>query len=195
MSYRTIDFHIRGIAPLVMHNGQLANPMNKFAKAMKAITSKRKKTDEDHIELAHLEFLGGLYVDERGRPVLPGEVLEATIVGGAKKTKKGKDAKSAIIVDGNFPVIYDGPKTPEALWEDERFRYVAGVVVGQSRVMRTRPMFKNWECKFTVHYLDEVLDAKEVIDFVETAGRMVGLIDGRPRFGRFEVLANSAVAA
>ena len=86
-------------------------------------------------------------------------------------------------------MIYDGPKTPETLWEDERFRYVAGVVVGQSRVMRTRPMFKNWECKFTVHYLEEVFDAKEVIDFVDTAGRMAGLLDGRPRFGRFEIVA------
>jgi len=189
MSYKTIDFHICGVAPLLMHNGQLANPMNKFAKAMKAITSKRKKTDEDHIELARLEFLGGLYADDQGRSVLPGEVIEGTIVAGAKKTKKGKDAKSAIIVDGNFPLIYDGPKTPKTLWEDERFRYVAGVVVGQSRVMRTRPMFKNWECKFTVHYLEEVFDAKEVIDFVDTAGRMAGLLDGRPRFGRFEIVA------
>ena len=94
MSYKTIDFHIRGVAPLLMHNGQLANPMNKFAKAMKAVTSKRKKTDEDHIELARLEFLGGLYADDQGRAVLPGEVIEGTIVAGAKKTKKGKDAKT-----------------------------------------------------------------------------------------------------
>ena len=194
MSYKTIDFHVRGVAPLLMHNGQLANPMNKFAKAMKAITSKRKKTDEDHAQLADLEFTGGLYVDEQGRPVLPGEVVEATIVAGAKKTKKGKDAKSAIIVDGNFPVIYDGPKTVDGLCGDERFRYVAGVVVGQSRVMRTRPMFKNWECKFTVHYLDEVFDPQEVIDFVETAGRVAGFGDCRPRFGRFEVVSNSAAA-
>ena len=42
--------------------------MNKFAKAMKAITSKRKKTDEDYIELARLEFFGGLYADDQGRP-------------------------------------------------------------------------------------------------------------------------------
>jgi len=39
MSYKTIDFHVRGVAPLLMHNGQIANPVNKFAKAMKAITS------------------------------------------------------------------------------------------------------------------------------------------------------------
>jgi len=191
--YQTIDFHVRGVAPLLMHNGQLANPMNSIAKAMKAITSKRKKTDEDYAALANLEFMGGLYTDEQKRPVLPGEVIEGTIVAGAKKTKKGKDAKSAIIVDGNFPLIYDGPKTADGLCGEERFRYVAGVVVGQSRIMRTRPMFKTWECKFTVHYLDDVLNPQEVTDFVETAGRVAGFGDGRPRFGRFEVVSNSAV--
>ena len=124
--------------------------------------------------------------------MLPGEVLEATITGGARKTKKGKDAKSAIIVDGVFPLIYDGPKTPEALWVEERFRYDGCVVVGASRIMRTRPIFKNWECKFTVHYLDEVFDAHEVIEFMDAAGRMVGLLDGRPRFGRFEIVSPAA---
>jgi hypothetical protein len=159
---------------------------------LKAITAKRKKTDEDYAELASLEFLGGVYVDEEGRPVVPGEVIEGTIVSGAKKTKKGKDAKAAIIVDGNFPLIYDGPKTAEALRDNERFRYVAGVVVGQSRVMRTRPMFKTWECRFTVHYLPDVLNPQEVVEFVQTAGRVAGFGDGRPKFGRFEIVSNSA---
>jgi hypothetical protein len=192
MSYQTIEFHVRGVAPLLMHNGQLANPLNKWSKAMKTITSNRKKTDEDYAQLANLEFLGSLYVNEEGRAVLPGEVIEGTIVSGAKRTKQGKDAKSAIIVDGNFPLLYDGPKTPETLRDDERFRYVAGVAVGQSRVMRTRPIFKTWECKFAVSFLDDMLNAQEVIDFVETAGRVAGFGDGRPRFGRFEILSHSA---
>jgi len=190
--YKTIDFHVRGAAPLLMHSGQLANPTNKFAKAIKVITGKRKKTDEDYITLSDLEFRGGLYVDEQGRPVIPGEVIEGTIVSGAKKTKKGKDAKSGIIVDGNFPLIYDGPKSVEGLLADERFRFITGAVVGQSRIMRTRPIFKTWEVKFTVSYLGDVFNPQEVIDFVETAGRVAGFGDWRPRFGRFDVLSHSA---
>jgi len=190
--YQTIDFHVRGVAPLLMHNGRLADPMNPVAKAMKAITSKRKKTDEDLIQLANLEFLGGLYVNEQGAPVLPGEVIEGALVNGAKKTKRGKDAKSAIIVDGNFPLIYTGPKTAEGLCSDSHFRYVALVRIGQVRIMRTRPMFKEWECKFTVHYLEEVFNPQEVLDFVTTAGRVAGFGDGRPRFGRFEIVSSTA---
>ena len=51
---------IRGIAPLLMHNGQLANPLNPLAKEMKKVTSVRTKTDEHHLELQRLEFLAGL---------------------------------------------------------------------------------------------------------------------------------------
>jgi len=43
-----------------MHNGQLADPMNRFTKAIKEITGKRKKSDSDHMEISHLEFLGSL---------------------------------------------------------------------------------------------------------------------------------------
>jgi hypothetical protein len=194
MTYKTVQFQIEGVAPLLMHNGQLADPMNKFAKALKKVSSKKKKTDEDYEELARHEFMGGLYVNEEGHPVIPGEVLEATISSGAKNTKKGKVAKSAIIVDGNFPVIYEGPKTAEKLFEDDNFRHVCGVKVGQARVMRTRPKFNKWAVKFTVHYLPDVLDEREIATFVEDAGRIYGLCDGRPRFGRFNVVKTSADA-
>ncbi len=194
MCYKTIEFHVRGVAPLLMHNGQLANPRNKFAKAMKEITSKRKKTEEDHNALADLEFLGGLYVDDDGHPTLPGELVEAAIVNGAKKTKNGKNAKAAIIVDGNASLVYTGPKTAEELKNDDRFRHIASVSVGQSKVMRTRPIFKTWEVTFTVSYLPDTFNENEVVSFVEAAGRIAGFGDGRPRFGRFEIVKTGAAA-
>lgn len=186
--YRTLDFEIRGVSPLLMHNGRLADPLNPFAKAIKAISGKRKKTDADYAEMAKIEFLGGLYTDEDGQAVIPGEVLEATIVAGAKTSKKGKAAKSAIIVDGIFPLVYDGPKSPDALFDDANYRHVVGVRVNQARVMRTRPKFNRWGLRFQVNYLPDVLDVAEVADFVAVAGRICGLGDGRPRFGRFDVV-------
>jgi len=194
MSYKTVEFEIEGVSPLLMHNGQMANPLNKFAKELKKISGKRKKTDDDYAEMSRIEFLGGLYVNGDKVPVIPGEVLEATISSGAKNTKKGKVSKSCIIVDGNFPIIYDGPKSPEKLFEDENFRHICGVKVGQARIMRTRPKFNTWSLKFTVHYLPDVVDAREILTFVEDAGRVSGLCDGRPRFGRFNVVKHSAAA-
>lgn len=186
--YQQIKFHVRGIAPLLMHNSQLANPLNSFAKALKKVTSKKKKTDLDYAEMGRIEFLGGIYTDKEGRPVIPGEMIEATIVAGAKIRRLGKVAKSALIVEGNALLVYPGPKTAEKLVDDESFRNASLVKVNQSRIVRTRPQFDTWECEFTVHYLPDVADADVVKEWVETAGRVCGFGDWRPRYGRFEVL-------
>ncbi len=186
--YQQLKFRVRGVAPLLMHNGQLSNPLNQFSKAAKKISGKRQKTDEDYAELARIGFLGGLYTNKEGQPVLPGELIEATIVGGATKKKKGKVAKAAVIVEGNALLKYKGPKTADKLVEDESFRNSASVKIGQARVIRTRPQFDKWECEFTVHYLPDQVDAEDVKEWVEIAGRIVGFGDWRPRYGRFEVL-------
>ena len=89
MSYRTIRFRITGVAPLVMHNGQLANPLNPFAKALSRVSGKRKKTEADYEELARIEFLGGLYVGDDG-PCIPGEVIEGALFRAAKKMRRGE---------------------------------------------------------------------------------------------------------
>jgi len=190
--YQQLKFRVRGVCPLLMHNGQLADPLNKFAKAMKKISGKRGKTDEDFAELARIEFLGSLYTDKTGKPVLPGELIEATIVKGAKQKKKGPKAKAGIIVDGNAPLIYSGPKTAEQLVKDDSFRLATPVKVQQSRVVRTRPKFDEWECEFTVHYLPDQVDTDDLKDWLEVAGRVCGFGDWRPRYGRFEVVEVAA---
>ena len=70
--YQTRTYRIEGVDPILMHNGQLANPRNSYAKSMKAISSKRNKTGDDFDELARLEFCGGLYMtDGNGKPCVP----------------------------------------------------------------------------------------------------------------------------
>ena len=39
-----MKFKIEGISPLLMHNEQLADPLNAFAQQVAEISSKRKKT-------------------------------------------------------------------------------------------------------------------------------------------------------
>ena len=188
MAYQTMKVRIVGVAPLLMHNSQLADPMNKFTRAIKEITAKgRKKTDSDLEQLAHLEFIGGLYLDEKGHPAVPGECIEGMIRDGARKGRKGKDAQCGIISDGIWPLIYDGPKDAEKLWLDERFRDYRGVRVNNSRVMRMRPKFMEWALEFGVSFQEEVLNLADLKKWLIDAGQFVGFVDGRPRFGRFEV--------
>lgn len=187
--YKTIEVELKGISPLLVHNGQLANPLNEFTKALKKVTKKRGKTDSDHEEVARLEFMGSLYLDDKGRPVIPGECIESMLCDAARKAKLGQQAKAGIICDGNWPIIYNGPKNAEGLWENPHFRDIRKAKVQKASVMRCRPIFREWSLKFTIHYLPDVLNESEIRDMLVTAGRIVGLCDFRPKFGRFEVAA------
>ena len=54
-----VKYHLEGASPLLMHNGALADPLNFWAKKMKEITAKQKKTDADHEEIGRLEWRAG----------------------------------------------------------------------------------------------------------------------------------------
>ena len=55
----TLQLTIKGVSPLLLHNGQTANPLNKYARQLKAVSGKRNKTDEDFEAMAKIEFLAG----------------------------------------------------------------------------------------------------------------------------------------
>lgn len=175
-----------GTAPLLVHNIRLANPLDPIAKAMKAVSSKRVKTEDDHAELARLEFLGGLYIDDQVGPYLPGQNIERSLTDGARITKAGKKVERGLFVtDDVVPLLYNGPRSGSALWEDENFRSVLAVKVGTSRVMRTRPMFRDWSLEADGELDPSVLAIDELASIAETSGAMTGLGDYRPRYGRF----------
>jgi hypothetical protein len=58
---------------------------------------------------------------------------------------------------------------------------------GTSRVIRTRPIFREWSAELVVKFLPSLLNEKDVRSFLVTAGEQIGLLDWRPRFGRFSV--------
>lgn len=185
--YKQVTLRIIGLTPLVVHNGQLADPLNKFSKAMKDVTGKRKKVDADHEELARLEFLGGLYLKE-SRPYMPGVALEAMMISAAKKQRNGADFKAGMIIEDSPFIEYDGPKSPDEMWLDEKFRLTVGVKLnGKVRIMRTRPQFPEWALQFTVTYIEELLNRRDIIDTATLAGWQIGLCEWRPKFGRFKV--------
>lgn len=184
----TTTIKISGLTPLIMHNGQLADPLNDAAKALSRLTSKKSKTEDDHLAVRKCEWHGGLYVNNAGAPCLPGEVIEASLVEGAKKYKLGKVAKGGIIVLGDYALEYDGPKSVEKLWAHGGFIKCAGVKVQNKRVIRSRPMFPKWGCTFDVQWDPALVkDEDQLIEIAESAG-MTGIGDWRPKYGRFEVV-------
>lgn len=184
-----IKIKIRGVRPLLMHNGALVDSQTDHAKEKAALAKKKPQTDADKDAIARLDFIGALYVDERGNIIIPDVNLLAVIAAGAAKFKKGKDAKAGIMVNDhgalNFP--FKGKITPDALYESGDFTDRRRVVIQRSAIMKVRPVFKKWDCTFTIDIDEEICNPDDVRLWLETAGKRAGLGDFRPQFGRFEV--------
>lgn len=182
----TVSFELNS---LLMHNGQLANPLNPIVKAMKTISGKRGKTDSDHEKLANLEFQGSLYLDHKlEKLVIPSMMLEAAIHAGAKKTKEGKNALEGLYVDTDAEISYDGgPLTVKELLASEEHRLVVPVNVQKSKVMRTRPYFTNVKGEFQVSFDDSIVTKEQLEKWLEAMVRQTGLGDWRPRHGRGKI--------
>lgn len=181
-----LKIRIKGAA-LLMHNIRLANPLDEVTKRMKAVTSLRKKTDENHADLMEIEFEGGIYHDEKIGPYIPGIWLDACIIDGGKLQKNGtKIRQSAMVLEDRVALDYDGPRDLNTLKADPRFRDVRAVTIGQAKTMRCRPKFTDWACEFTVQYDGQLINRAELVAAIHAAGQCKGLGDFRPRFGRFE---------
>ena len=181
------SYTLKGVCPLVMHNPRLSDPLDKWSKLMKEISGKKKKTDDDLVELSRREWNGGLYWTPELGVHVPENCLERMLRDGGTKTKRGKDVLAGLIVVEPAKLIYPGPKSPEAMWESGDFLLRASAGVNQSRVIRSRPIFRQWELTFKVDYDESLLDAAEIDGFAEIAGKHCGLLDWRPKHGRFNV--------
>lgn len=183
-----LKLKLTGTSPLMMHSDRLANPLLPETQVHKVMMSKKVKTAEDHLAIAHSEFIHGLYYNEKIGVFIPGSNLDATFVAGAKLQKLGTAWKrGAMVMTDRAKVVYDGPTTPERLWEDTRFIDCRGVRVGLSKVMRYRPVFLDWMTEIEVAFNTEILDESQVKKTVRDAGALIGVCEYRPRFGRFEV--------
>jgi hypothetical protein len=191
-----IEFTITltGTSPLLMHNSRLANPLDPATKALKKYTSKRNKTEEDHEQLARLEFDGGLYFQDGIGPFIPGENISRCLVDGAKLTKQGVKVTRGLVIKTDVnPLAYSGPRDEQGLW-DKGWRHMASVKIGTSRTMRCRPWFPQWSVRAEGMIDPSVLELSDVTGIADNAGAFIGLGDWRPRFGRFTATVEKIAA-
>jgi hypothetical protein len=160
--------------------------LNKWSKAIKQISSKRAKTDADYEEMARLEFMAGLYMDENG-PVLPAHLLDALVCNDAKKAREGQLAKSGCFCLQQAKLEYEGPRKADELWADTSFRFPFIVRIGQNKVLTTRSIFRNWIATITLNIENTTVNVSRVDVWLNTAGTQVGVSDWRPQYGRFTV--------
>jgi hypothetical protein len=174
----TVEVVIEGSADILFHRW---NPEAVDEKAAAAKGSKAKKTD--NIE-------SYVYRDDAGFLCVPGEYLRGAIVGAAKfrqdprsPRKSAMDLFKAAVVSLT-PLASLGTKKWD--YEDRR-----RVVVQRNGINRTRPAMKvGWRATFLLLVtLPEYVSPQVLNEVVATAGRIGGLGDFRPTYGRFNVVS------
>lgn len=172
----TIDCTLHGVADLISHRW---NCEAVEAKKSAAKGSKGKTTDD--VE-------SYVYRNEEGLICIPGEYVRQSIINAGKyrqdprsPRKSAMDLlKAALLVD---PVLCS-LGTQEWDYLDQR-----RVVIQRNGVNRTRPAFRagwTFDCSITV-LLPEYVNQNFLIDLLGLAGRLIGLADYRPTYGRFVV--------
>ena len=189
MRYR---IRIKGLSPLIMHNGAAGLDNRSPANIEKAeIASKRGKnrTEADDARLRELECFTSLWLDEEEAPTVPASAFRAVIETGARKLKQGPQVREGLIVDRVESFDYDTSLGSTADELCKTVQFTTGVVVQRNRILRTRAKFDEWAVTFTVECDDELVDERQLAVWLDIAGRRIGLGDWRPEksghYGRF----------
>lgn len=190
-----ITVTLQGTRPMLQHNGRLANPIDPMTREVKALADKRKKTVDDYQRLLALEAYAGCWVTEGGELGLPTDNVWASIYEAAKMSKRGKDVKRALAFDPlEVCAFLIGGTSRDAREHVEQTSgaglFIRTVVVNQRRCLRARPLVSSgWVTTHTFTLLDDVMDVDALEPIIHTAGRLIGVGDWRPIYGRFDVTA------
>lgn len=182
---------LTGTSPLLMHNPRMVDPDFDLNRQIKAITSKRKKTDDDLRQIEKLEWYGGLYtMQTNGGFVVsqPTAKIRKCLVNTARISKQGRMVERALsFAELDIPLRFDGPKDVDEIFADARFHSRLSVGVGNKRVMRVRPKFFPWSLSVSGLFVEDAgLNFDELERIVELAGLVEGIGDNRVNgYGRF----------
>jgi hypothetical protein len=188
MFEKELNVRLVGTVPLLMHNKRTANPLDPMTRQLSLLSGKRKKSKEELIELSKLEFMAALNVDDDGNYIIPCEQIEMMIAcNGYTSCRISKnDSLCSIAVENPFILdSFDGPAKSTERVNDPDCLDVRSVVISKKRIMRTRPIFRNWTAIGTIYY-GSPYDESRLKKVLERS-QDTGLGDFRPKFGRFLV--------
>ena len=193
---------IKGVSPLIMHNGAGANPIDPrklpdflkakfgcdtFLEATKTLTKKRNKSEADHAKLAELGFYSSLYLNKDNKLIYPARCFERAILDQSKELKQGQIVKRGVVVPED--ALLDFPNKNKKLKDlFALHRYDTLVKVSQSTTPRTRAIFPDWSCAFKIELVSKVIDLVTLKDIL-ALGLIYGSLERRPRYGRYKVVS------
>ena len=172
-----VTFTAEGTAPLLFH-AWCVDAVEEKAKARK--NSKAKKTD-------NLESY--VYRTSEGALALPGEYFRMSIVNAAKFRQDPRSPrKSAMdLFKAGIAVLDELCTLGTKEWDylDRR-----RVMIQRNGITRVRPAMKaGWRVEVTLQVLlPEYIDRHLLLEVATMAGRIIGVGDFRPTFGRFQIV-------
>jgi hypothetical protein len=164
--------------------------MNEYSKALKELTGKRTKTDEDLNEIFHLKFLASCYWNNKGKYILPANMLAKSFEAGAKENKLGAKFQRSVFVFEDVEIKFkDNGCTPEELWQNHSETYVDIRPVGiqKSKVVTARMIIPEWSCEGELHFDESQLNKSEVWLALQNAGARYGVGTYRQCYGRYKI--------
>lgn len=147
------------------------------------------------------EWIKTTYINTDGHVVIPSLALEASFLAASGGYKVKKTTLRKILASGcqiqdfEIELLIDNKPFTVADIKKNDWLYTCPVVIGRSRVMRTRtkvPM--GWKAIFTVAVTHPLLGEAVLKEAISRAGTEAGLLDWRPgspkpgKFGQYEIV-------
>ncbi len=181
-----IKITLEGASPLLCNRFH-ESAQQKVESGSSAVMIGKKGTPREQAEAK-------LYLDSRGRCILPGPNLFSSLIEAGKFIKAGKSKlstnRSSLIPAGLSIEQIELPITP-GKWEVDSRAVVIPSTGG--RIMCHRPRFDTWKLNAEIQVDPTMFSESVVREVVDLAGQRVGLGDFRPArrgpFGRFKVIA------
>lgn len=171
-----MDIEIQGITPLILHNGRTANPLDPYSKRLKALTSKRGKTEEDVEQLLAVQWEAALYFDADLGLYMPSENLFAAFLKGAKKFKLGGKSSAVSFPEPiGYSIETRNGKNFEALKADPGNKFIRTVTIQRAKTVSCRAIFNSWAIKFYLEFETSTIDANEIKTIFSAMGSRIGL--------------------
>lgn len=167
---------LTGASDFLFHRWN-SDAVDEKAKARKGSAAKKSDNVESYV-----------WRNDAGELCIPGDYLRGSIVHAAKFRQDPRSPRKSAMDLFKAAVISMTPLatlgTKDWDYEDRR-----RVVVQRNAITRTRPAMRaGWKAEFDLmvslpEYVDQVL----LRDVLEMAGRLVGVGDFRPTYGRFQI--------
>lgn len=172
----SVAITVRGSADFLFHRWN-AEAVDEKAKAAKNSAGKKTDNIESYV-----------YRTENGELAIPGEYLRGAVIGAAKFRQDPRSPRKSAMDLFKAAIVVTTPLATLGVtnWDylDKR-----RVMIQRQGINRVRPAMRaGWSATFhLLVMLPEYIDQNALRETIESAGRLIGLGDFRPTFGRFGI--------